>query len=74
MAGQARSTYAKCLIERVGNVLTLVPLNDQGDDELQAFFDSDGSDTTVAITQTDSGRAGYGETSGPYNNLVFTVS
>lgn len=74
MAGQARSKYAKCLIERVDNVLTLVPLNDQGNDELKAFFTSDGSDTTVAITQVDAGRDGYGSTSGPYSNLVFTTS
>ena len=74
MAGQTRSTYAKCLIEVTAGVLTLVPLNDQGDTQLKAFFTADGTDTTVAITQVDAGRGGYGETSGPYSNLVLSVS
>ena len=74
MAGRNSGKYAKCLVEIESGVLRLVPLNDQGDAELKAFFTADGTDTTVAFTQEDAGRDGYGETSGPYKNLVATVS
>jgi hypothetical protein len=71
---QIRSNYAKCLVTMVSNVLTLIPLNDVGNDVLAAFFTAEGDSDTVAITQADSGRGGYGVTSGPYNNLIFTCT
>ena len=71
---QIRSNYAKCLITWVTGTLTLIPLNDVADDLLQDAFDTDGAFTTIAITQADSGRGGYGETTGPYKNFACAIS
>lgn len=54
--------------------LTLDPLNDAANTLMATIFSTDGALTTVAITQVDANRAGYGVTSGPYNGLNFALS
>lgn len=71
-----RSGYKKCLVEydSSAGTLTLIPLNDQGDDELESLYDGENGNTTVAWAQSDAGRDGYGQTSGPYEKVVLTFS
>lgn len=73
---QTRSGYRKCLVEfdEATSTLTIIPLNDQGDTELKDFFTAETGNTTVAITQSDAGRGGYGETSGPYSKIALAIS
>ena len=62
-------------VDRGAGVLELIPVNDVGNDEIQAYFARDGALTTVAFTQEDAGRDGYKETARqPYKTLVVTGS
>jgi hypothetical protein len=71
-----RTTAALCFVEydSTNNVLRLIPVNNLGDDKLEAAFTDMGAMTTVAAAQEDAGRAGYGQSSGPYNVLKLTFS
>ena len=62
-----RTGYAKCLAiyDSDAGTLTLVPLNDQGDTELKAAYTGESGNTTVAHAQSDAGRGGYQDTTGP---------
>ena len=54
--------------------LFIVPLNSEAKAVLDAHFASYGSYTTVAITQVDAGRGGYGQTGEDYKALKFDLS
>jgi hypothetical protein len=70
-----RSDYAPVLFIRNGaGDWDLVPQNSQAKDALDAAFTADGALTTVAITQADAGRGGYGETTGPYSKINLALS
>ncbi len=57
-----------------GAVITLVPHNSEAKADLDAFFEAHGAKTTVAITNVDANRSGYGDTSAPYKSVICTFS
>lgn len=71
-----RTKAALCFVEydATNNILRIIPVNDVGDDELQAAYTDAAALTTVAHAQEDAGRSGYGQTSGPYNVYKLTFS
>ena len=72
------------VVDRGDGVLELIPCNDVGNNELEAFFQSDGTNTTLATTQNDAGRDGLVTDPGtglvvtrpeqPYKTLLLTTS
>jgi hypothetical protein len=74
MATQTYTDTPKVRVIWVTGTLTLDPLNDAGNTKLQEIFDTDGALTTVAITQVDANRDGYGQTAGAYNGLALALS
>lgn len=78
MAGQGniRELNALCFVVRHGtDELELIPVNDVGNNELEAFFTDSGAHVVVAMDQADAGRDGYKEVARqPYKTLNFAVS
>lgn len=50
------------------------PMNSEANAMQAAFFATDGALTTVAITQVDAVRGGYGDTTQPYKGLKLALS
>lgn len=73
MASQTYTDTPKCRIIWSTGALYLDPLNDSGNTMLGNIFSTDGSLTTVAITQEAANRGGYG-LDGPYNVLKLALS
>lgn len=61
-------------IEWESGTLRLIPHNSEGKDALDSIFATDGSLTTVAITQEDAVRSGYADTTQPYSLLKLALS
>jgi len=57
-----------------GAVITLVPHNSEAKADLDTFFAAHGSKTTVAVTNVDANKSGYGDTSAPYKSVILTLS
>lgn len=74
MANQVEK-YPCEVVESADGALTLIPMNDKARDLLNTFFTDHGSNTTVAITQGDAERSGYGDTNTqPYSTLILTTT
>ena len=69
-----RTKAALCFVEYSTGVITLIPCNSLGNDELAAAYTGESDSDGVTITATDAGRDGYGQSGQPYKNLVFTVT
>lgn len=73
MAIPNRSTNPLCHVLVVDNVVTIVPLNADAKEALDALYAAESDSDTVALTQTDAGRGGIGQT-GPTNALILTLT
>jgi len=73
MASQTYTNTPKVRFISDGAVITLDPLDSEAKAAMEAWFDSHGDHTTVAITEVAANRGGYGE-DGPYYCLVLTTS
>lgn len=72
-----RTTAALCFVEydSANNVLRLIPVNNLGNAKVAAAYADASALTTVAHNLSeDAGRAGYGQTSGPYSVYRLTFS
>lgn len=74
MAVPARTGLPLVDIRRSGNNLWLVPYNAEGKAALDAAFTAVSALTTVAITQEDAGRGGFGDTNQPYKAVKLALS
>lgn len=74
MAIPAKTGEALVELRRSGSNWYLVPKNAEGKTALDAAYANDSAKTTVAITQEDAGRGGFGDTNQPYKAVKLALS
>lgn len=74
MPNRTDGAMAQVIYDATNNVLRVVPYNSEGKAVLDAAFADMGALTTVAATQEDAVRSGYGDTTQPYKTLKLTFS
>ncbi len=76
-ASQARTGRPEVMVIAEGSTgatLRLLPLNSDGKIALDTFFAAHSAKTTVALTQEDAGKDGYGETNEAYKAIKAVFS
>lgn len=74
MAIPARTGLPLVDLRRSGNSFWLVPYNNEGKVACDALYAVVSALTTVAVTQEDAGRGGFGDTNQVYKALKFALS
>lgn len=73
MASQAYTKTPKVRFITDGATIYLDPLDSEAKAALEAWFDTYGTNTTVAITEEAANRGGYGK-DGPYSVMKLVTS